>query len=518
MKQTTRLLLVAAVFLLAVPAGDASAASYKDLNGHFAQTAVESLAESGLLTSGTDGLFEPNRLIDNATYVRWMTGVFGAAAAQKTFSTKDGVRRAEAALQLADLLARNYPRGEKRDGTIFKDLNGATQAERDAIGELHHYGVLLGGGDGSFRPNDRLTRGEAAILLDRAVARQLLAGHSTTFAKLSLADAAGAAKELVESKGREQGVFTAKDGTGQYVLVSLGMKPTNGYGVAVTDVIETPGALFVQTKVTLPDPGAPQAEVLTYPSALVKIPATEKPVYLLPAKLDMGRGLQIEKGAEVLMTRVGQLDNDAPVETVAVIGCQPRKIPGGVEYLNAYVGIFKGKERVQLLDLHSETPPRPSELILQDISGDGRKDILVDLEIGGSGAIHQAAAFVQGKDGLFGEAPVDIVPWAEQFRVKADNAAKTVELTSPEGRTWTFRYAGSELDFGAAPLAELDVPGAHEVTVADGVLHTRHAMSSGHRLNHFGELDVAYKYEQGRMKAAGYEIRLPDGSEWTLDN
>jgi hypothetical protein len=83
----------------------------------------------------------------------------------------DGTYRPQAALtraQLASMLDRALDLPAAPSDVGFPDV-GATSPHASAIARLAHAGIVLGYSDGTFGPNDRVNRGQAATMLDRAL-------------------------------------------------------------------------------------------------------------------------------------------------------------------------------------------------------------------------------------------------------------------------------------------------------------------------------------------------------------
>jgi hypothetical protein len=78
----------------------------------------------------------------------------------------------------------------------------------------------------------------------------------------------------------EGGVRTVSDDTYTYIILAAGERPTGGYEVKVVDVTETkePREVHVKAKELKPGPGDFVIQVITYPTAVYRIPKTDKPV------------------------------------------------------------------------------------------------------------------------------------------------------------------------------------------------------------------------------------------------
>lgn len=63
--------------------------------------------------------------------------------------------------------------------------------------------------------------------------------------------------------------------------VTMGSRATGGYSIRITDVTETPDTIYVHTKQSKPDSGAPVTQAFTYPQDFVTIPKTDKRIVFL---------------------------------------------------------------------------------------------------------------------------------------------------------------------------------------------------------------------------------------------
>ncbi|MEW6307938.1 MAG: S-layer homology domain-containing protein [Bacillota bacterium] len=122
-----------------------------DIAGHWGSAPIRTLAGMGLVSSSADGSFDPDTGVDRAGFVVMLTHALGLEA------------RPEAAGK-------------------FRDVAGLA---RGPIGAAVHAGLVAGLPDGSFRPTQRLTRAEAAVILARVLDRGLvpvISGKEVAFA------------------------------------------------------------------------------------------------------------------------------------------------------------------------------------------------------------------------------------------------------------------------------------------------------------------------------------------------
>lgn len=84
-----------------------------------------------------------------------------------------------------------------------------------------------------------------------------------------------ALRQWVDQVGRGRGVFHRHDEGYTYIVVGAGEKPTGGYSVRVTAVLQQEAGLQVQVEESGPAPGDMVIQALTYPRAVVRIPRQE---------------------------------------------------------------------------------------------------------------------------------------------------------------------------------------------------------------------------------------------------
>ena len=131
---------------LGVP--QASAANLTDIQGHWAQTTIQKLADAGVVAGNPDGTFKPNNSISRAEF---------ASMVVKAFKL------------------------EAKPGKIFSDTTN--HWAKDSIATANANGVVSGYGD-KFGPNDPITREQMAIMIVKA------AKLAPAAAELTFADAA----------------------------------------------------------------------------------------------------------------------------------------------------------------------------------------------------------------------------------------------------------------------------------------------------------------------------------------
>lgn len=195
-------LVVLCVLISSLPAGAVFAQSpsqvrqLPDLQGHWAQETLERWVERGLIQGYGDGTFRPSETITRAEFVALVNRAFGFTAEQPadfsdvpaddwfardvmravaagyvlgyedgTFRPNDAISRQEVAVILARLLRLE---DAAEAASAFSDA--AEIAFRGAVGAALLTGLIMGYPDGTFGPLRAVTRAEAVVLLDRALA------------------------------------------------------------------------------------------------------------------------------------------------------------------------------------------------------------------------------------------------------------------------------------------------------------------------------------------------------------
>jgi len=108
---------------------------FTDMKGHWANADVSLLASRFVLDGPTRTTFAPKKNITRADFAEYIVRGLGL-------------------------------NGDKEAGTRFKDVSGATAP---FIGAASAAGIVKGGTDGKFRPNDSITREEMATMMVRAM-------------------------------------------------------------------------------------------------------------------------------------------------------------------------------------------------------------------------------------------------------------------------------------------------------------------------------------------------------------
>lgn len=197
-KKTIIVLIIAFCLTLSL-AGYAFAAGFSDVQGHWAEDQINQWAEKGLAGGYADGTFKPNKEVTRAEFVALVNRAFGiespgatagftdvkpgrwyyeavAAAraagyaggyADGTFRPNQTITRQEVAGMLVRLLQL-----EPAAGSLdrLKDAGRIQDWARGNVGAVVQNGLMRGMPDGNFMPAKSITRAEAVVSLDRALA------------------------------------------------------------------------------------------------------------------------------------------------------------------------------------------------------------------------------------------------------------------------------------------------------------------------------------------------------------
>jgi hypothetical protein len=104
----------------------------KDIAGHWAQAFIEGMVKKGLISGFPDGTYKPEASLTRAQY--------------------------------AALIAKTFQLTPKKEAVKFKDVAADFWA-KSAIEQASRMGFLSGYPDGTFRPNNNLTRVQAIVSL-----------------------------------------------------------------------------------------------------------------------------------------------------------------------------------------------------------------------------------------------------------------------------------------------------------------------------------------------------------------
>lgn len=173
-----------------------ASAAFNDISGHWAEQLIAELAANGIINGYDDGSFRPNNTVTKAEFVKmllsasnispnktattyidanqsWAAGYISAAqmigildnisVSDMEFGINNAIKRTEASA-LAGRLVK--PEGGKAS---FTDGDQIPEWARSAVGAAVEKKIITGMEDGTFRPNDNLTRAQAAAIVSRVM-------------------------------------------------------------------------------------------------------------------------------------------------------------------------------------------------------------------------------------------------------------------------------------------------------------------------------------------------------------
>lgn len=107
------------------------------------------------------------------------------------------------------------------------------------------------------------------------------AEHTLTYEQVKMPYPA-AAKTAWESIRKQGGYKVGSDAQKTYVAIGLGQRSTGGYSVAVTGVTQgANGQIVIKVREQGPKPGAMTTQALTYPTIVIALPKTAKPINVI---------------------------------------------------------------------------------------------------------------------------------------------------------------------------------------------------------------------------------------------
>ena len=174
MKRIARLAVLVLVSLLVSSLFAVSAAELSDIKGHWAEEYIEYGIEQGYISGYEDGTFLPNKTVTRAEFSKMIN------SAVKMTSTGD------AKGEFNDVSSKDW---------YFAEVKKAENA-----------GYITGYEDGTFRPNNSITRQEAAVILSRIVLPTSERQELTSFADSATVDGwAEDAVSMIAAKGYIKG-------------------------------------------------------------------------------------------------------------------------------------------------------------------------------------------------------------------------------------------------------------------------------------------------------------------------
>ncbi|MEC0241424.1 S-layer homology domain-containing protein, partial [Paenibacillus dokdonensis] len=183
--------------------GTVMAAPAKDINGHWAAKQLQEWVDKGDLNGYGDGSVKPNQSITRAEFISLVNRMFGykdiaqisftdlpaenwayadiakAVSAgyiqgyeNNTIRPSANVTRQEAASMISKVL--DLQAGQPDSLNQYKDAKQIAAWSKDSVSAVISKNIMHGYTDGTFSPQKNLTRAEAVVLLDAALANKKL--------------------------------------------------------------------------------------------------------------------------------------------------------------------------------------------------------------------------------------------------------------------------------------------------------------------------------------------------------
>ncbi len=147
-----------------------------------ADSPEQTQAHRAYLSLSGDGAFRPQEGLNRWELAETLM-VLGVGFQRDAGSASESVTRGSLAQALDDYLAEKEENGIRRrepaavgtaeasllSAAIFTDLDG--HPAKEAVDRLSAQGILRGYGDGTFRPDEKVTRAEAAVMINRTLNR-----------------------------------------------------------------------------------------------------------------------------------------------------------------------------------------------------------------------------------------------------------------------------------------------------------------------------------------------------------
>ncbi len=204
----------ALVFTLAIPATAFAATSFSDTKGHWAETYINKAVSKGIVNGYPDGKFRPDAAVSRAEFITMVNKALGNTGS--------------ASVSFSDV----------------PSFEWYYQAVGKAVGSAYTGGY----DDGTFRPDAKISRQEAAVMISRIVPTYGYSGSLSKFKDSSqVADWASNALSRVSSKG----YIGAYDDGKLYPAASLTRAQT---AKIITDIMDKES--IVKTTTTLSKDGA----------------------------------------------------------------------------------------------------------------------------------------------------------------------------------------------------------------------------------------------------------------------
>lgn len=199
-KFLSTILVIALVFTLAIPTTAFGATTLSDIKGHWAETYINKAVKQGIVTGYPDGKFRPDAAVSRAEFVTMVNkalgnngsatvtfkdvpsfewyyqGVAKAVAAAYTGGYDDGTFRPDAKIsrqEAAVMISRIVPTyGYTASLSKFKDGAKVASWAATAVSKVNGKGYIGAYDDGLLHPEDSLTRAQTAKIITEMIDKE----------------------------------------------------------------------------------------------------------------------------------------------------------------------------------------------------------------------------------------------------------------------------------------------------------------------------------------------------------
>jgi len=350
----------------------AAASDLPDVKDHWAEEKVRQLIDVGAIEGYPDGTFKPEDTITRAEFSSVMWGALDLEEMEgDTFQDIEGswaeeriealvsegvinpdvyginyepdqpITRQEIAMMVVSILEPDNAEEEVDSDLPFGDAEEVGAEFYDCVLQAYNKEIIKGYPDNTFKPEGTATRAEASVMAVRSLR---VAGIITT-----PEDKAELPSEIEEWVEYSSKMWLAQDreyNDSLYLLVTYGEKPTSGYDVEITQVVEKDDEIVVNVNFTEPAEDEPVLQVLTYPYDVKEIAATDKPVRF------------VAEGAEEYVPTITGVDYLKPIvaqsDGIKVFSPAPDSGVSDGFTVEGVANVFEGTVLYSLLDSQGE--------------------------------------------------------------------------------------------------------------------------------------------------------------------
>lgn len=226
-------------------------------------------------------------------------------------------------------------------------------------------------------------------------------------------------------------------------------------------------------------------------------------------------GLMIEEGAQIQISKKADLLEPMNEATIAlvVLPLEPERDYEG------YLGIWDAEgQAIQKFALEGYHMMNPVQIYVQDVTGDGNPDIVLETDEGANGGFgaHAVQLYVKQRDRYVSAPLTEEVnaSFAVLFRPSGNDFIVTSEQ---DHREWTVTMNAEQLkELDSALLSETNIANVDSISsidIGDNGLTTRRLVWFGHlQLNSLAVLATRYTFENNMWAVQEYQLESIENS------